>query len=105
MELWSLGISTPKSLLRAVFYYNGKTILLRGGEEHNFPFFCSVVINTASAHASSPEPVCAKVLDDVLACLAIASTSDQIKRNHSCSYHFLQRLSPSFMKLYCHLLM
>ena len=35
--LWEqgvLGIDTPKSLLRAVFYYNGKNFCLRGGKEH-----------------------------------------------------------------------
>ena len=42
-------------------------------------FFCSVVTNTASARASSPETDCAKVLDDILACLAITSTSDQMR--------------------------
>ena len=35
--LWErevLGTSTPKSLLNAVFYLNGKNFCLRGGEEH-----------------------------------------------------------------------
>ena len=29
-----LGIDTPECLLRAVFFYNGKTFCLRGGKEH-----------------------------------------------------------------------
>lgn len=36
-ELWSSGvlnINTPLGLLRAVFYYNGKCLCLRGGQEH-----------------------------------------------------------------------
>ena len=36
-KLWSLGVmgtNSPISLLRAVFYYNGKNFCLRGGEEH-----------------------------------------------------------------------
>ena len=36
-KLWSLGVmgtNSPVSLLRAVFYYNGKNFCLRGGEEH-----------------------------------------------------------------------
>lgn len=36
-ELWSkgiLGVNTPKALLRAVFFLNGKNFCLRGGEEH-----------------------------------------------------------------------
>ena len=36
-KFWSLGemgMNTPVSLLRAVFYYNGKIFCLRGGEEH-----------------------------------------------------------------------
>lgn len=35
--LWEkgvLGIDTPESLLRSVFYYNGKCLCLRGGKEH-----------------------------------------------------------------------
>lgn len=35
--LWEkgvLGVDTPESLLRAVFYYNGKCLCLRGGKEH-----------------------------------------------------------------------
>ena len=35
--LWSAGIlgsDNPKSLLRAVFYQNGKNFCLRGGSEH-----------------------------------------------------------------------
>ena len=35
--LWSSGVvntSTPKGLLRAMFYYNGKSFVLRGGQEH-----------------------------------------------------------------------
>ena len=42
-KLWEegvLGVDTPESLLRAVFYYNGKSLCLRGGKEHrslNFP--------------------------------------------------------------------
>ena len=35
--LWEkgvLGVDTPESLLRAVFYYNGKNFCLRGGKEH-----------------------------------------------------------------------
>ena len=38
-HLWNsgvLGIETPKALLNAVFYYNGKNFHLRGGEEHRF---------------------------------------------------------------------
>ena len=36
-KLWEegvLGVDTPESLLRAVFYYNGKSLCLRGGKEH-----------------------------------------------------------------------
>ena len=36
-KLWSLsvmGTHSPLTLLRAVFYYNGKNFCLRGGEEH-----------------------------------------------------------------------
>ncbi len=36
-KLWSCGIlgtSTPRSLLNAVFFYNGKNFCLRGGDEH-----------------------------------------------------------------------
>lgn len=36
-ELWSsnvLNLSTPKGLLRAAFFYNGKCFCLRGGVEH-----------------------------------------------------------------------
>ncbi len=36
-SFWDIGIlgtSTPLSLLRSVFYYNGKMFCLRGGEEH-----------------------------------------------------------------------
>ena len=36
-SLWEkgvIGLNDPKSLLRAVFYYNGKNFCLRGGEEH-----------------------------------------------------------------------
>ena len=29
-----LGVDTPQSLLRAVFYYNKKCLCLRGGKEH-----------------------------------------------------------------------
>ena len=35
--LWAsgvLGLDTPRSLLNAVFYYNGKNFCLRGGQEH-----------------------------------------------------------------------
>ena len=35
--LWEKGIlntSTPKGLFRAVFFYNGKNFVLRGGQEH-----------------------------------------------------------------------
>ena len=35
--LWSKGIlntTTPRGLLRAVFFYNGKNFVLRGGQEH-----------------------------------------------------------------------
>ena len=35
--LWEKGVlndSTPRGLLRAVFYYNGKNFILRGGQEH-----------------------------------------------------------------------
>ena len=35
--LWEKGIlntSTPRGLFRAVFYYNGKNFVLRGGQEH-----------------------------------------------------------------------
>ena len=35
--LWSsgvMGMHTPKALLNAVFYYNGKNFCLRGGQEH-----------------------------------------------------------------------
>jgi hypothetical protein len=37
--LWKsevLGLHTPKALLNAAFYYNGKNFHLRGGEEHRF---------------------------------------------------------------------
>ena len=37
--LWTsgvLGCKTPKALLNAVFFYNGKNFHLRGGEEHRF---------------------------------------------------------------------
>ena len=36
-KLWEsgvMGIGDPKSLLRAIFYYNGKNFCLRGGQEH-----------------------------------------------------------------------
>ena len=37
-KLWESGVlglaTTPKALLRAVFYYNGKNFCLRGGAEH-----------------------------------------------------------------------
>lgn len=36
-QLWSegvLGLSTPRALLNAVFFLNGKTMCLRGGREH-----------------------------------------------------------------------
>lgn len=36
-SLWDqgvLGAETPESLLRAVFYYNGKNFCLRGGSKH-----------------------------------------------------------------------
>ena len=36
-HLWKagiLGVDTPKQLLRSVFFYNGKNLCLRGGEEH-----------------------------------------------------------------------
>ena len=36
-KLWEegvIGVDTPTSLLRAVFYYNGKSLCLRGGKEH-----------------------------------------------------------------------
>ena len=33
-ELGILGTSTPLALLRSVFYYNGKVLCLRGGDEH-----------------------------------------------------------------------
>ena len=36
-QLWAtgaIGVSDPLSLLRAVFYYNGKNFCLRGGSEH-----------------------------------------------------------------------
>ena len=36
-QLWDAGVmgtSDPKSLLRAVFYFNGKNFCLRGGQEH-----------------------------------------------------------------------
>ena len=29
-----LSVSTPRGLLNAVFYYNGKNFVLRGGQEH-----------------------------------------------------------------------
>ena len=35
--LWDTGVlnsDTPKGLLRAVFFYNGKCFCLRGGQEH-----------------------------------------------------------------------
>ena len=31
-----IGVHTPNSLFRAVFYYNGKVFCLRGGNEHRF---------------------------------------------------------------------
>ena len=37
IQLWTLGvmgIDTPLTLFRAVFFYNGKNFCLRGGEEH-----------------------------------------------------------------------
>ena len=36
-QLWSegvLGLSSPRALLNAVFFLNGKTMCLRGGREH-----------------------------------------------------------------------
>lgn len=36
-ELWSqgvIGVHTPKALINAVFFLNGKTLCLRGGREH-----------------------------------------------------------------------
>ena len=36
-HLWEngvLGVDTPEKLLRVVFYYNGKSLCLRGGKEH-----------------------------------------------------------------------
>ena len=36
-QLWSegvLGLSSPRALLNAVFFLNGKTMCLRGGQEH-----------------------------------------------------------------------
>ena len=36
-QLWSTGVlnvETPKGLLRAIFFYNGKCFCLRGGVEH-----------------------------------------------------------------------
>ena len=29
-----LGVHTPRALLNAVFYMNGKVLCLRGGQEH-----------------------------------------------------------------------
>ena len=38
-KLWEgvIGVDMPTSLLRAVFYYTGKSLCLRGGKEHRAP--------------------------------------------------------------------
>ena len=44
-ELWTkgvLGTHSPKALLNAVFFYNGKTFLLRGVQKHYNLIFCSI---------------------------------------------------------------
>ena len=44
-----MGITSPLALLRAVFYYNGKKFLLRGGAEHHGLKF-SLLQHTSNAY-------------------------------------------------------
>ena len=52
-ELWEknvLGVDTPESLFRAVFYYNGKNFYLRGGKEHRALKLSQIVRHHNPAH-------------------------------------------------------
>ena len=49
-EKGTLGTTSPKSLLNAIFFFNGKNVCLRGGEEHRCLVLLQVVRHYNSNH-------------------------------------------------------